>query len=89
MSQDFTTQELALAAFLKSQGHAPALDPPDARGFVTFRVPDPDGEVSRLASAFFQRNAETPALAYYYALNDLRGAIRSVRSRNVRVGGAR
>ena len=78
MSTYFRTNELALAAFLKARGHEPTLDEADSRGFVTFCFTDADGSLDRLASDFI-RSAEVPALAFYHALNDLRGAIRLVR----------
>ena len=78
MHAAFKTRELALAAFLKAHGHEPTLDEADSRGFVTFCFTDADGSLDRLASQFL-RSAEVPALPYYHALNDLRGAIRFVR----------
>ena len=78
MEKNFTTRELALAAFLKALGHAPTLQTDDSSEFVTFCFNDIDGEVDHLASDFL-RSAEVPALPYFHALNDLRSAIRFVR----------
>ena len=75
METQFETQELALAAYLLARGHQPTLDEADSHGWITFRFTDVDGNVDRLASEFL-RSAE---VAFYHALNDLRGAIRFVR----------
>ena len=71
----YDTRDLCLAAFLKAHGHRPSLLEPDLSGFVTFRFDDPHGDLSRLAAAF-HTGASVPALPFYHALGDLRGAIR-------------
>lgn len=76
--ETFTTKELALAAYLKAQGHSTEiLSPQDPAGYVRFAFKG-DAEFRQLAKAF-ANGADVCAIEFYQALNALRAEIRYAR----------
>ena len=79
METTFTTKELALAAYLKAQGHSTEiLSPQDPAGYVRFAFPGDSERFRHLAKAFAQ-GADVCATDFYQALNALRAEIRYAR----------
>lgn len=75
----FTTQEIALAAFLQTRGHEATLIPPDnPSGYFSFSFQGDIGHFERLAEDFAS-GGSVPAFRFYNALNALKGEIRLAR----------
>ncbi len=75
----FTTKELALAAYLKAQGHSTEiLSPQDPAGYVRFAFQGDSEQFRHLAKAFAS-GADVCAIEFYQALNALRAEIRYAR----------
>ena len=79
MQTTFTTKELALAAYLKAQGHSTEiLSPQDPAGYVRFAFQGDSEQFPQLAKAF-ANGADVCATDFYQALNALRAEIRYAR----------
>ena len=79
METTFTTKELALAAYLKAQGHSTEiLSPQDPAGYVRFAFRGDTEQFRQLAKAFAS-GADVCATDFYQALNALRAEIRYAR----------
>ena len=79
METTFTTKELALAAYLKAQGHSTRiLSPQDPAGYVRFAFQGDSEQFRQLAKAF-ANGADVCAIEFYQALNALRAEIRYAR----------
>lgn len=77
--ETFTTKELALAAYLKAQGHSTKiLSPQDPSGYVRFAFQGDSEQFGQLAKAF-ANGADVCAIEFYQALNALRAEIRYAR----------
>ena len=79
MQTPFTTKELALAAYLKAQGHSTEILPPaDPTGYVRFSFQGDAEQFGQFAKAF-ANGADVCATDFYQALNALRAEIRYAR----------
>ncbi len=77
--ETFTTKELALAAYLKAQGHSTRILPPQGpSGYVRFAFQGDSEQFRHLAKAFAS-GADVCAIEFYQALNALRAEIRYAR----------